>query len=101
MPRGGDHRPASFDGAAIGILGSLFFANGLAKGGLTILVLGALLGWKWVEHYNWASIGIAFLVGGILIPIPCAYLLSKEDDASRAEFNKAYSTVLKAKKAAP
>ena len=90
-----------FRRAAIVILGSLVFVNGLAKGGLTILVLGAFLRWEWVEHYTWASIVIAFLVGGIIILIPCAYLLSKEDDAGKAAFNKAYSTVLKAKKAAP
>jgi hypothetical protein len=60
------------------------FLNGLAKGGLTLLVLDMFLGGNWVGHHTWASIGIAFLVGGVLIPIPCAYLISKEDDARRA-----------------
>jgi hypothetical protein len=87
-----------FRRAAIGILGSLFFVNGLAKGGLRILVLAVILGWNWVDRHTWASISIAFLVGGIAISIPCAYLMSKEDDARKAKFNKAYSAVLRAKK---
>jgi hypothetical protein len=69
---------------AIGILSTAFFLNGLAKGGLTLLVLDVFLGGNWVGHHTWASIGIAFLVGGVLIPIPCTYLISKEDDARRA-----------------
>ena len=78
--------------------GQPLFCERLAKGGLTILVLGVILGWNWVDRHTWASIGIAFLVGGIVIPIPCAYLMSKEDDARKTEFNKAYSAVLRAKK---
>jgi hypothetical protein len=89
-----------FRHGAIGILGTLFFVNGLAKGGLTLLFLGIFLGENWMSRHMWASIGIAFLVGGIVIPIPCAYLISKEDDARHAEFNKAYSAVLRAKKQA-
>lgn len=69
---------------AIGVLSTAFFLNGLAKGGLTVLALDILVGDNWVSHHAWASIGIAVLMGGVLIPIPCAYLISKEDDARRA-----------------
>jgi hypothetical protein len=86
-----------FRRAAIAILGCIFVVNALAKGGLTILVLDEFLGWNWVGRHMWASIGIAFLVGEMVIPVPCAYLMSKEDDARKAEFHKAYNAVLSAK----
>jgi hypothetical protein len=58
-----------FRRGAISILGGYFFVNGLAKGGVTILVLMLFLGDNWVTRYQWLSIGIAVAVGvGILVP---------------------------------
>ena len=62
---------------AIAVLGAYFFLNGLSKGGLTVLFLIVFLGDNWVSHHHWASIGIAFLVGGGII-FPLALLMRKE-----------------------
>ena len=71
-----------FRRGAISILSAYFFVNGLAKGGMTILVLMLFLGDNWVTRYQWLSIGIAGVVGvGILFPL--IFLMNKEEEAGR------------------
>jgi hypothetical protein len=67
-----------FRRGAIGVLGIYFFVNGLFKGGLTVLLLFVFLGDNWVSGHHWATIAIAFLVGGGII-FPLALLTRKED----------------------
>ena len=67
---------------AIGILGAYFFVNGLAKGGITLLVLALFLGDKWITRHLWVSIAFAFVVGGGII-FPLMFLMKKEDAAGR------------------
>jgi hypothetical protein len=65
---------------AIGILGTYFFVNGLAKGGITLLLLALFVGDNWVIHHQFLSVVIAFAVGGGIL-FPLFFLTNKERDA--------------------
>lgn len=61
------------------VLGAILFINGLAKGGLPILLILLLpSGGRWIQHQNglvWWGIAIGF---ALALGVPFLYLYSKE-----------------------
>ena len=67
----------------IGFLGTVFFLDGLAKGGLPIFVIVMIPGGdRWIRDHGFVAwaIAIAFALAVIL---PLGWLYSKEDDYKR------------------
>ena len=85
-----------FRRAGICVLGGFFFANGLFKGGLSLIALGLLTGYDF-----WRSPALAIVIalvmgGGVAIGV--AQLMRTEDEIKYKEIREIYAKIIREKK---